>query len=116
MKQNINSKFYTFIQNNSGGSFNIEEEKGICKFVIIEALSSSDANSRAQRIGLYFDGCVIGLDCPCCGDRWSEVYESDGKEFPMIYNKTVNDIEKSAFMENCFIHYLDGTFKKIELK
>ncbi len=68
--------FYHFSQNNSGGSFTFDAKRGITHHVIIEAKDDAHANERAESIGLYFDGCDDGPDCPCCGDRW---YRARGK-------------------------------------
>lgn len=62
------AKFYEYSQNNSGGSFNVDEN--VCHYVFIEATSENHANSIAKEIGIYFDGCADGVDCSCCGDRW----------------------------------------------
>lgn len=48
--------FYEFRQNNSGGVFEIDESRGISLHVIVEADTAEEANERAQRIGLYFNG------------------------------------------------------------
>jgi hypothetical protein len=40
-------------------------------------------------VGLYFNGCRKGIDCPCCGDRWSEAWASDADPEPMIYGEPV---------------------------
>jgi hypothetical protein len=80
--------FYTFSQNNSGGSFKGPE------YVIVEADSASEANYIAQihpDSPVYFNGCSIGDDCKCCGDRWSEVWEHCGTCTPEIYGDA--DIE-----------------------
>ena len=77
--------FYHFSQNNSGGSFPFSEEEGITHHVIIEADNASEANTIAELIGIYFDGCSTGKDCECCGDRWYSVYEYDEEEFPHVY-------------------------------
>lgn len=34
---------------------------------------------------VYFDGVEEGIDCPCCGDRWSRLNEWDLKEKIYIY-------------------------------
>ena len=71
--------WYEFSQNNSGGVFDIDDEKGIGPTVWIETDNAEHANKRALDIGLYFDGVAEGKDCGCCGDRWQEAYEdSDG--------------------------------------
>ena len=62
--------FYVFRQNNSGGSWDIDELNGIGKIVIVEADNEDSAVEEAEKIGLYFDGVKKGLDCECCGDRW----------------------------------------------
>lgn len=67
------NKFFEFSQNNSGGSFN-----GFARSVFIQARNADEANERAEEVGLYFDGCESGIDCDCCGDRWSRVYDDDG--------------------------------------
>lgn len=74
--------YWQFHQNNSGGSFIIDESAGISVNVIIEADSSREANGLATDIGLYFDG---DGDCSCCGNRWSEVYDYDGDLTPTFY-------------------------------
>ena len=56
--------FYTYRQNNSGGTFVYDESAGISVNVIIEANSREQAKRRAEQIGLYFDG---QMDCDCCG-------------------------------------------------
>ena len=61
-------KFYEFKQNNSGGSFAVNDQ--LCHNLIIEANNSEEAESKAESMGVYFNGCDEGMDCPCCGDRW----------------------------------------------
>lgn len=57
-------KWYSYDQTNSGG-----EWRGP-KVVHIEADDAAAADRRALAIGIYFDGCALGRDCGCCGDRW----------------------------------------------
>ena len=107
--------FYHFNQNNSGGSFHFDDVSGITHHVIIEADNASEANTIAELIGIYFDGCSTGRDCSCCGDRWSEVWESDTEEFPHIYGVSVQEAPNSKYTyrwmepgkEAC-VHYKDG--------
>jgi len=108
--------FYTFRQNNSGGSFDFDEDAGITHFVIVEAEKSSSANSIAENIGLYWNGCETGDDCGCCGDRWNKSYESDAEKKPSYYGKELtsdtfksgeNYIWMKEGKEAC-VHYLDG--------
>jgi hypothetical protein len=109
--------FYTYNQNNSGGSFDFDADRGISHYVIVEADGEYEANSRAQDIGLYFNGIESGYDCDCCGDRWYTPYESD--ESPAIYGRKIVDgkIEdaedgyrawKWMSGPEGYIHYKDG--------
>ena len=109
--------FYHFNQNKSGGSFSFDEDYGITHHVIIEAGNLEDAITKAEQIGIYFDGCYKGYDCDCCGDRWHEPWKDDGKETPMIYSTPVKDYLKGdkyppmlwmdKGKEIC-VHYKDG--------
>lgn len=69
--------FYQFRQNNSGGSFDYDDRSGLSVNVYIEAGTADEANSRAEDLGIYFDGVDNGSDCSCCGDRWYRVGEYD---------------------------------------
>jgi len=110
-------KFFTYIQNNSGGGFHQDEESGIGLNVIIEANSSEEANDKAESIGLYFDGCDNDRDCSCCGDRWYRSYE-DGTDTPRIYDQDVSSQDyKEEWMiwgPYSYIHYTNGTIKKVK--
>lgn len=64
--------FFEFTQNNSGGRFEFNSIAGISHRVLIEAENKDQAIEKALNIGLYFDGCEKGIDCPCCGDRWDD--------------------------------------------
>jgi len=86
-------KWYNFRQNNSGGSFTIMNKVDVN--VIVQAHSAHEANILAEEIGIYFDGCLDGLDCGCCGDRWSTTYESGGTDKPSIYGKSVGKYSKT---------------------
>lgn len=84
--------WFTFNQNNSGGSFVFDEDSGITHYVIIEARDYKDANHRAEDIGIYFDGCSNNMDCSCCGDRWYPAWDGyKGSEFPAIYDKNIRE-------------------------
>lgn len=62
--------FYRLHQNNSGG-YHVTDSN-LCANLIIEANSEEEALSKAEELGCYLDGVSKGIDCPCCGDRWSE--------------------------------------------
>ena len=83
--------FFEFRQNNSGGTFVYDEQKGISHSVIVEADSKDDAITRAEQIGLYFDG---EGDCPCCGDRWSTHIE--GYNEPRHYDELLENINVTS--------------------
>lgn len=61
-------KFYEIDQNNTGGSFDVDDK--LCHRLFIEADSEDDAIRKAESLGCYWDGVSKGIDCPCCGDRW----------------------------------------------
>jgi hypothetical protein len=105
------AKFYTFIQNNSGGHFSVNDR--ICEYVIIEAIDADDANMRAENIGIYFNGCENGRDCDCCGDRWNFQYNDDGNDVPSIFGTPVTKTYTSWYRSGCIIHYLDGRVEKV---
>ena len=62
MKEN---KFYEFNQNNSGGSFTVNDK--LCHRVVIEAKDTIEANEIAQNLGIYFNGVEEGFDCSWVG-------------------------------------------------
>jgi len=71
----MKTNFYEFSQNNSGGSFDVDND--VCRRLFIEATNAEQANRIAQDLGVYFNGCDSGMDCSCCGDRWYEADEYD---------------------------------------
>ncbi len=86
----MENKFYTFHQNNSGGVFHVDDK--VSCIVIIEAATAEQANETAKSVAeIYFDGCEMGWDCDCCGDRWSPVYECDGTPEPSVYGKPLSE-------------------------
>lgn len=104
--------FYSYNQNNSGGSFQYDAARGISHWVIVEADNETDATIRAEQIGLYFTG--YG-DCSCCGNRW---YDSpDSSAVPSVYSAEVHPGDlmprgdfNSKWIDGYegFIHYVDG--------
>lgn len=96
--------FFEYHQNNSGGSFDHSPRAGIGYLVVIEAASADEANTRAESIGLYFDGCAEGMDCDCCGDRWSRAWRDEGTERPESYGRPV----EGGWGLPAYVHYADG--------
>lgn len=115
--------FYTYNQNNSGGSFIEDADRGIAHYVIVEADSPEQADITAENIGLYFDD---SYDCPCCGSRWDEASSYDESEVPTIYgreivNGKVVPIEGSPYTDmnwmdgpEGYIHYADGRVESFD--
>ena len=68
MKNNL--KWFEFEQNNSFGYFEVNDK--VCSRLFIEAESFEKAKLKAEELGCYWDGVLKGIDCPCCGDRWSD--------------------------------------------
>lgn len=104
--------FFDYSQNNSGGKFDIDEEAGVSIYVIIEAADKRSADSKAEEIGLYFDG---HGDCDTCGNRW---YRADvsGSEVPSIYGEPISDYEFELYGPKwnrtgpeAYVHFADGT-------
>lgn len=116
----MDTKFYTFNQNNSGGWFDHEELEGIGHYVVVEATDANHALDRAERIGLYFNGCDTGRDCPCCGDRWSDFQrDEDGTDSPEVYGEkyVACESDDEAYISwgiPSYVHYIGGEFKKLK--
>lgn len=121
------TKFYHFDQNNSGGSF--RENEDVTKHVFIEAHSAEEANLLADNFGIYFDGCDMGVDCSCCGDRWHPVREDApitlNRDSPTMWQNNgtpdghyvdVHEVFKDGFSTDCIIHFLNGTKEHVVFK
>lgn len=110
----MKTKFFTFNQNNSGGNFHYKEQSGITHYVVVEAMDFDDATTRAETIGLYFDGVFDGRDCFCCGDRWYRPWRDEGTDEPMVYDQSVAEFKRDGFSffkdneKEIAVHYLDG--------
>lgn len=107
--------FYTYYQNNSGGSFDVDHRVGISQYVIIEADNASEADDRAVNLGLYFDG---AWDCHCSGDRWGSAYDPhDATEEPEIYGESATAWSKFrggwVTGPDTYIHYADGRITSV---
>lgn len=108
--------FYHFHQNNSGGNFIYDYERGISCNVIVEADSIEDANERGLRVGMYYNGTASGRDCDCCGDRWSALWnygkEESGTATPEHYGEPAALVEGYGWSDvedwEGFIHFKDG--------
>lgn len=106
--------FYTYRQNNSGGEFTVNSDVTVT--VIVEADNADRADSRAEKLGIYFNGVNDDIDCECCGDRWSPAYDRDGTETPMVYGQPVESYKTlTRFIRpdepSIYVYYLDGSKK-----
>lgn len=70
--ENNNLKWYKFEQNNSGGFFVVNDK--LCHRLFIQAENEYMAIKKAEELGCYWYGVDDGIDCPCCGDRWSNYW------------------------------------------
>ena len=108
--------WYKFSQNNSGGKWRYDEERGISAKVFIEADTADLANVHANYIGIYFDGCHNDIDCNCCGDRWYPVEDTswnvmDESDVPEPDSAFTNDMMwKWMKGYEFFVHPLEGDF------
>jgi hypothetical protein len=104
------TKFYTMIQNNSGGYLIRNEE--VTDVVIVEAKNHRQAYKIAEQIVDDYSEY-----CTCCGERWDyDFYEEDGQNEPMIYNVSVYEEKKGHFRKEAFIYFLDGRKEKVVFK
>ena len=111
MKKEVKTKWYHFRQNNSGGFFYTDDERGIGPHVWIEALSPEDANGRAENLGIYFDGVERGNDCECCGDRWDPASSYRSSESPTIYDSFLGAF---YWHDTIYIHDMNGKIHRIK--
>src|SRR3990167_7584500 len=96
-------KFYEFSQNNSGGSFVVDEN--LCHRLFIEADTKNIAKEKMLDLGAYFDG---EGDCECCGNRWSEyAYE---QIYPYRYG-TFNKVEANKIAKKYKARISKTTFR-----
>jgi hypothetical protein len=104
--------WYRFRQNNSGGSFVINDKVAV--EVFIDAEDYIEANYKATRLGIYFNGCETGYDCPCCGDRWSQQYDysslNDEGDFTDIHAYLE---ETSRWRDTAYVYFMSGEVLKI---
>jgi hypothetical protein len=64
-------KLFKYHQNNSFG----EWQDNMPRVLEVWAETPQGADIKAESMGVYFDGCEKGIDCPCCGDRWYREYD-----------------------------------------
>jgi hypothetical protein len=106
----VETKFYTFHQNNSGGSFYGPV------YVIIEARNVEEANSLAEsKANVYFDS---SQDCSCCGSRWDSLGSyGKGEEVPYIYDTPLEKYKEiwASSDYSAKVYFFDGSTKYYKL-
>src|SRR5690606_15189130 len=64
------------------------------------AESAREANRIAEDLGCYWDGCDSGIDCNCCGYRWSSKWSDD-----MYVN--LEKYQENGYEVGVYDHYTD---------
>lgn len=103
-------QYFLFNQNNSGGSFDVDES--VAHYVFIQAFTVGEACAKAEAVGVYFNGCDTGHDCSCCGDRWYKPWSDDGTETPLIDGEPAEQYSDMFTKEGevyCYIYHYDGS-------
>lgn len=109
--------WFKFDQNNSGGSFDFDDK--LTHRLFIEADTEEEAEAKAFEMGVYYNGCENGLDCPCCGDRWYGCEELKAKDFEYSGTKTVEEYAEhlaknySWLKPDVRLFYKNGQVKEI---
>lgn len=66
-------KLYLYYQNNPGG--HTDQTGFLWDYMIVEAPRARMADVMLEEAGGYFNGVRSGIDCECCGNRWSSKAE-----------------------------------------
>lgn len=111
-------KWYEFTQNNSGGYFEVDEN--VCHRMLIEASSFDEVLEKAESLRCYWNGVSVGIDCPCCGDRYSHYWEetinlSNYDEMSEFMRK-IKQINGDWATPDTRIFYADGTAEEVYSK
>jgi hypothetical protein len=106
MKRKINTKYYEFQQNNSGGSFVEDHKKGVGTDILIEARNNEEASSIFEKLGAtvngFYDYCSC---CSCCGGRWNKIPE-DFETFESV-EKYLEGRVQGSYRKKVYIHHYD---------
>lgn len=118
--------YFEYHQSNPGGSHIYDAERGLSVNVYIEADSAEQADERAGRIGIYFDGVDDHGDCSCCGDRWDRAHRYWGDASPVdpdripapeavfVRDDNLDGFQPSKWMPegqyDVFVHPAEGDF------
>lgn len=97
----VDLKWYCFRQNNSGGSFIVNDSLG--HYLFVQERSAEAANQYAERV------CDDSDYCPCCGPRWDiDVSTEDGYDEPHVYNTPLVSYKPDWTEKVSKLHYFDG--------
>ena len=113
---NNNTYWYEFKQNNSGGSFVVDDK--VCHRIYIEAEDFREAVIIAESLGCYWNGVEKGIDCPCCGSRWSK-WDNQPIDFDDNNSKSIAEYAQKMTNEYGWtypderIYYKNGDVKEI---
>ena len=111
MKTTVDVKWYHVSQNNTGGTFRVDDN--LAYHVFFQATSAKHAEAIADDI-LDNSG-----SCSCCGNRWDTYWdEDDGYDVPSVYGDPY--IPERGKYKFCYVesadyarlHYLDGRVVK----
>ena len=80
--------FYRFEQNNLGGEY--LEDEVLTRNVIIEALSEIEANEKAKKLGISFDGCYVKNEG--WRMRWGPAWSDDAQSKKEIFRDLDNEL------------------------
>lgn len=104
----LDLKWFCFDQNNSGGSFVIDDN--VAHTVFVQARNADEAVQKAEKF------CDNSDSCPCCGDRWSFwVDDSDGHDEPQRYGEKLSEMKAGMFRSEIRLHHFDGSVERITL-
>ena len=111
-----NLKLFVVRQNNSGGSFCVNDSNGTGERVFVLAKNENSVLDLLEiKSVVYFDGVSQGLDCECCGDRWwrdaEEVEDENNKvvsfsSFYEAYDFVVDYVKNDRWLRDyvCYLH------------
>ena len=111
-----NLKLFVVHQNNSGGSYCVNDFNGTGERVFVLAKDEYSALDLLEgKSVVYFDGVSQGLDCECCGDRWwryaEEVEYENNKvvsfySFDEAYDFVVYYVKNDRWLRDyvCYLH------------
>lgn len=105
MKREIETKFFEFVQNNSGGKFDVNDD--VCGRVLIEAI---DKNHAVSKIMPMIEN--QSASCDCCGDRW-DLYDIESFDNSDDYVELIRSFNWVRTSPEIIIHFLDGSKKTI---